>query len=377
MKIKKFTALAAASALAFTLTACGGDANSGNKTTESATTEAATNNAGSSDSGISGTINGSGASSQVNAQQAWRDAFVQKNSGATVNYEPTGSGTGREQFLTGKVAYAGTDSIFDEEELAKVGQGSQCASDVLIELPVYISPIAVAYNLPGVDNLNLTGETVAKIFKGEIKKWNDAAIAETNQGVNLPDLDIIPVNRSDDSGTSKNFQGYLQEAAPDVWTDKPSDTWPITGTQSAQQTSGVVNLVKTTEGAITYADYSQIGDLKAAKLQVGSDFVGPTPEAAAAIVDGSPATEDATDTRLTVDLKRDGSIEDAYPAVMISYLVACQDYKDASVGSLVKEFFTYVVSAEGQERAASAKGGNAPISDALRKEAEAAIAKIK
>ncbi len=376
MKMKKFSALAAATAVALTLSACGGNAD-GSKATNQAATEATSAAASNSGSGVSGTINGSGASSQVNAQQAWRDGFQAKESGVTVNYESTGSGTGREQFLAGDVSYAGSDSIFKAEERAQVGKNNQCASDVMLELPVYISPIAIAYNLPGVEELNLKSETVAKIFDQKITKWNDAEIAAANPGVELPDLDIIPVNRSDDSGTSENFQQYLAEAAPSAWTYEPSDTWPVTGTQSGQGTSGVVTLASSTEGAITYADYSQIKSLKAAKVSVGDDFVGPTPEAAAAIVDGSPATEDATDTRLTVELVRDGSIKDAYPVVMISYLAACQQYKDANTASLVKEFFTYVVSEEGQKYAAEANGGNAPISDTLRKEAQAAIDTIK
>ncbi|MDP9800657.1 phosphate transport system substrate-binding protein [Arcanobacterium wilhelmae] len=319
-----------------------------------------------------GTLNGSGASSQVNAQQAWRDTFT-KNTGIRVNYDSTGSGTGRQQFIAGQVAFAGTDSLLKEDELAKAAE--RCGSEPL-ELPLYISPIAVAFNLPGVKELNLDAETIAKIFAGKIATWNDPAIAAQNEGVNLPDLPVIPVNRADDSGTTKNFQQYLAQAAPKEWTAKPSDVWPIKGTQSAEQTSGVIELTKSTEGAVTYADASQVGELGTVKVKVAGEYLAYSPEAAAKIVDGSPLTKDATDRRVTFDLKRDGSVAGAYPIVLVSYLVACTSYPNAGDAANVKSYFEYMASKEGQEVAAKADGGNAPISDSLREKVNAAIALI-
>ncbi|SDU79839.1 phosphate ABC transporter substrate-binding protein PstS [Arcanobacterium phocae] len=324
------------------------------------------------DSPSSTTINGSGASSQVNAQQAWRDHFT-TTSGTVVNYDPTGSGTGRKQFIAGQVAYAGTDSILDAEEVEKAT--ARCGSEPL-ELPLYISPIAVAFNLDGVESLNLTASTIAQIFDGKISSWNDSRIARLNPGVSLPDLAIIPVNRADDSGTTENFQHYLIESAGGDWPYEASDTWPRTGTQSAEKTSGVVNLVTSTPGAITYADASQIGDLGTANVDVAGEFLPYSPQAAAKIVDGSAPTADASERRITVDLKRDGSIAGAYPIVMVSYLLACTDYEQAQTGHDVKDFLTYVASAEGQDTAAASNGGNAPISDELREKVMAAIGLI-
>lgn len=373
MKTMKISALAGATALALTLSACGGDA------TTSATTEAAkgdaTTQAADSGSNLSGTISGSGASSQQKAQQAWRDNFTIANSGVTVNYEPTGSGTGRQQFLSGQVQYAGTDSALKSEELAQVS--NTCKTDVAVELPVYISPIAIAVNLEGVKELKLDAPTIAKIFSGQIEKWNDPAIAATNSGVKLPDETIIPIHRAEKSGTTGNFQSYLEEAAPEIWTYGSEETWPIQGGQSAESTSGVVQLALSTPNSIIYADYSQIETLTPVKVKVGDEFIGPEPEAAARVVDDSPAAEGATDTLLNKDLKRDGSVKGAYPVVMLSYLIGCQEYKDASTGELVKAFFTYVVSEEGQKAAFAANGGNAPISDTLRKQAMAVIDTIK
>ncbi len=379
---RKAASLALAGALAVTLAACS-DTSEGEETPdvttdatdeqteeETADDEASTEAGGSSelptpiaDLGVSGSLNGSGASSQANAQQAWRDNFS-ADFGVTVNYNPTGSGTGREQFIGGAVSFAGTDSILDEEELAAAAQ--RCGSDI-VELPLYISPIAIAYNVPGVDSLNLSAANVAAIFSGEITNWNDEAIAADNEGVELPDLEIVPVNRADDSGTTENFVQYIIEAAGDeAWPYEAADAWPISGTQSAEKTSGVVDLTAQTEGAITYADASQIGDLPAANVEVNGEFLAYSPEAAAAIVDGSEPTADATDLILTVDLKRDGSIADAYPVVMISYIVACTEYEDAQEAANVKGYLSYMASDEGQQAATAAGGGNAPISDDLQ-----------
>lgn len=238
---------------------------------------------------------------------------------------------------------------------------------------MYISPIAVAYNLPGVDELNLSAENIADIFSGKVTKWNDDSIAKNNPDADLPDLDIIPVNRGDKSGTTQNFTQYLADAAGSAWSYEPAEVWPIDGTQSAEKTSGVVQLAQSTEGAVTYADASQIGDLKAAKVEVDGDFLELSAEAAAAIIDGSPAASDASDTVLTIDLKRDGSIADAYPIVLVSYLMGCQSYSDAATAANVKAYFSYVVSEEGQQAATDAGAGNAPISDSLRTKVQAAI----
>ncbi|MFT3943750.1 MAG: phosphate ABC transporter substrate-binding protein PstS [Ancrocorticia sp.] len=371
MKIarSKSTAFAAlAGALALTLSACqsGPQGEGANGGETGATTEGSTSNSG---SGLSGTINGSGASSQANAQQAWRDNFRALEGGVTVNYEATGSGTGRQQFVGGQVAFAGSDAELTDDE--RTAAAKRCGE--VLELPVYISPIAVAYNLPEVEELNLTAENIADIFSGKIKKWDDPKIAANNKDAKLPSVDVIPVNRADKSGTTENFTAYLGAAAPKAWADEPAETWPIEGTQSAEKTSGVVQLAQSVEGAITYADASQIGSLKAAHVDVNGEFLAYSPEAAAALVDGSPVSEHATDTILTIELARDGSVKDAYPIVMVSYLIGCQKYEDATTAANVQAYFTYVASSEGQQVATEAGAGNAPISDELRTKVQAAI----
>ena len=187
---------------------------------------------------ITGTLNGSGASSMAAGQEAWIAAFQMENPGVTVNYDPTGSGTGRKQLMEGATSFTGSDSYFKEEELG--GEFSSCAAGTLPwEFPIWISPIAVIFNLDGISSLNMDGATVAGIFAGDITKWNDAAIVATNPGVSLPDLAITAVHRSDESGTSKNFTDYLGAVAPDLWTVGAIEAWPAEyGGEGAQVNDG-------------------------------------------------------------------------------------------------------------------------------------------
>ncbi|WP_324649403.1 phosphate ABC transporter substrate-binding protein PstS [Georgenia sp. H159] len=367
---RRLAGIAAMSALALTLAGCGTDSSA-----EDNDTTTGTDSGG---SALSGSIAGSGASSQEAAVQGWIAGFMDQNPDVSVTYDPTGSGTGREQFLNGTVVFAGSDAAMDEEELE---QGAErCFDGEVIELPLYISPIAVAYNLPSVDaeHINMDPETIAGIFMGEITSWDDPAIADANPDVELPDLPITPVNRSDDSGTTENFTEYLSEAAGDVWTHGPVETWPISGTQSGAQTSGVVGVIEGAEGAIGYLDASRVEEgMGTVAVGVGDEYVPFSPEAAAAIVDNSPATEDATDLRLTIDLARDTTEAGTYPIVLISYSIACSQYDDEADAANVKAYLEYVASPEGQDRAAQPDvAGSAPISDDLRQRVQAALDQI-
>jgi phosphate transport system substrate-binding protein len=321
---------------------------------------------------IAGTIAGAGASSQQAAQEAWIAGFTGVNPEANITYDPSGSGAGRTQFLGGGVAFAGSDAALKDEEIT---QGkTRCNGDV-VEVPAYVSPIAVIYNLPGVSELNLAPATIAQIFDRKIVKWNDPAIAADNPGATLPDLAITPVNRSDKSGTTQNFADYLKVAAPEAWSYDVSDTWPVQGGEAAQGTSGVVGAVKAGQGAIGYADESQAKDLGQAKVKVGTAYVGPTAEAAAAVLEASPRIEGQGDSIFAYKLARDTTAAGTYPVVLTSYLIACSKYPDAATADLVKSYLTYVVSADGQKVAADTAGA-APLSDGLRSQIAPAVGAI-
>ena len=368
VKLNRFSALAGALvAGSLALTACGG---SSTGTADSSSSSSAGGSAS-----LSGNLNGAGSTAKQAAMQAWATNFQGTNPDVTVNYDPVGSGGGREQFLAGgATSFAGSDAALTDEELATAK--TRCGGADAMDLPVYVSPIAVAYNLPGVDSLQLAPDTIAKIFAGKITKWDDAAIKADNPDADLPSTDITTVHRSDDSGTTQNFTDYLSKAAPSSWTYPPAQTWPVKGGEAAEGTSGVIAAIKAGEGSVGYADHSQVGDLGSAALKVGTAYVLPSADAAAKVAELSQPTPGRPAGDLSIDVARDTTVAGAYPLILISYQIVCQQYDKASDAALVKAFETYVVSAEGQD-AASEAAGSAPLSDALREKVLASIAMIK
>jgi phosphate transport system substrate-binding protein len=331
----------------------------------------------SSASTLSGTLNGIGASSQGSAQEAWIAAFQTANTGVTVNYSPDGSGAGREAFMAGgqNAMFAGSDRALKTDELE--GTFGQCTDGTKpIDVPAYISPIAMIFQIDGVDELNLDPATAAGIFKGTITKWNDPAIVALNPDATMPDANITAVHRSDKSGTTENFAKYLNTAAKSVWDAEPADTWPYEGGEAAAQTSGVVDAVTGGTNVIGYADASKAGELGVAKIKVGEEFVGFSPEAAAAVVEASPEAEGREENDIAIDLDYTTEAAGVYPIVLVSYLIACQEYKDPTVGELVKAYLDYVTSTDGQQLAAD-QAGSAPLSDAIATQVKTAVESIK
>ncbi|MGL5928973.1 MAG: phosphate ABC transporter substrate-binding protein PstS [Dermatophilaceae bacterium] len=342
------------------LAACGDDNPTGTSTTADAGSGAS----------LSGQLKASGASSQESAMSAWIAGYQSKQPDVTVQYDSVGSGAGRENLLAGAVNFAGSDAALDEEERAKVT--SVCGEKGAMNIPVYISPIALPFNVRGVDSLQLKPDTIARIFDRKIATWNDPAIAADNPGVTLPATKITTVNRSDESGTTENFMEYLTAAAPSSWSYEADNAWPVKGGESAAKTSGVVEVVGSTDGAIGYADASAVGDLKSVKVGVGSEYVEISPEAAANVVDASTPEETGVEGDLALKLARDTTESGAYPIVLVSYHIVCSSYEDANTAELVKDFVGYVVSEEGQKASAEA-AGSAPISADLRTKAEASL----
>lgn len=338
----------------------------------------AANGGGGSDGGgeqgaASGQLAGAGASSAESAQGAWTQNFKALNPDAQVTYDAVGSGAGREQFLGGGVQFAGTDSALSEEEIEQSAE--VCQDGAAFDVPAYISPIAIVYNLEGVDDLQLSPETIAGIFDGEIKNWDDEAIAEDNPDADLPDTSITPVHRSDDSGTTENLTEYLSDTAGDAWPHDPAEEWPSEGGQSGDGTSGLVSVVEGGDGTIGYADASKAGNLGIAKLKVGDEYVEYSPEAAAQAVEASPREEGREENDIAIELDRTLDDPSTYPLVLVSYIALCDTYEDQETADLVKAYAGYVVSPEGQQASGEA-AGNAPLTEQLSSDATASIEAI-
>jgi len=319
---------------------------------------------------LSGDLVGAGSSAQQAAMQGWAAGFNSEQPDVTVNYDPVGSGGGREQFLAGGVDFAGSDAALSDDELAKAK--TRCNGSDVFELPNYVSAIAVVYNLPGVDGLQLSPDTLGKIFQGTITTWNDPAIAADNPDAQLPSTAITAVHRSDKSGTTKNFTDYLAKAAPSSWTGGAVDEWPTQGGEAGAQTSGLVQAVQAGEGAIGYADESQAGQLQIAKIKVGDQFVAPSAEAAAKVVGSSPQVSGRGQYDFALDLNRTTTDPSEYPIVLVSYHIGCTQYDDAAKAKLVQAFEAYVISEAGQKAAAD-QAGSSPISDDTRQKSQGAV----
>ncbi len=260
---KQAIAAGGAAIAVLAMAACSSSSSSSSSTAASSAASTPAAGTSSSAAAASGTINASGSSFQNTYQQAAIQAFKSANPSITVNYNSVGSGTGRSNLYSNTVLFAGSDSPIPASEKSKVPAGK-----TVLYFPVFIGPITLSYNLPGVTGLQLDATTIAKIFQGQITTWNDPAIKALNPSANLPSTAITPAVRSDSSGTTQNFALYLTNAAPSVWKLGSTSTikWPSTAHAGAQNT-GVASIVKTTPGAIGYVDFS---DAKASGLTFAS-----------------------------------------------------------------------------------------------------------
>lgn len=347
-------------------------------------TAATTDNSSSSDSTskstpISGNFSGAGASSQQAAVEAWIAGFQGTNPEAKIAYNPSGSGAGVQTFLTGATAWAGSDKALADDEVEQ--SKSVCTEGTAFDVPVYISPIAVVFNLKGVSDagkhINMDAATIAKIFDGKITKWNDPAIADQNKDLKLPDTAITVVHRSDKSGTTQNFVSYFKDVTPDNWTYDLSENWPNEVGQGAKGTSGVISTVKQADGTIGYADFSQVGDLGTVAVKVGDKYNEISAEAGSKVIGDSKQDDTVKgDNRIVIKINHATEAEGAYPIVLVSYDIVCPAYKDTKQTEFAKAWLTYVTSDEGQKAAQDA-AGTAPLPSSLKSEITKSIEAIK
>lgn len=241
---------------------------------------------------------------------------------------------------------------------------------------MYISPIAIAYNVAGLSDLKLDAPTIAAIFKGDIAAWNDLAIAGQNPGAPLPDAPITVVHRSDDSGTTQNFAEYLSANAKGVWDAGPSQTYPYDVGDAAKGTSGVADATRSASNSITYIDESGASGLSIAQLLVGDTYASISAAGAAAAVAASPLMAGRNANDLAVAIDRTNTDEGVWPLVLVSYLVLCQQYQDPATAKLVKAYAGFIVG-DAAQAAAAKEAGSAPLSADLAARVRQAIGSIQ
>ena len=370
VKIQRFGQVAALALVgSIALAGCGSDNNTGG----SGASGSAPGSSSASADCFSGTLNAEGSSAQKNAFEEAAASYSAACSGATINYNPTGSGAGIKQFIAGQVDFAGSDSALKTEEKDGVIESKAaeefCGSPAW-NLPMVTGPIAIAYNLPGVDELVLTPAVAADIFKGTITSWDDAKIAAVNTGVALPKTAVKVFFRSDESGTTENFTKYLKAAAGDVWTDEPGKKWTGKG-EGKEKSAGVAEGVKSTEGGVTYVEwsYAKDNDLGVAQVDNGGGAVELTGESVGKAVEAAKADGEGNDLRLKLDYATTEA--GAYPILLVTYEVVCSKNKDAEKGKNIKAFLKHFASPEVQKGLEEI--GYAPLPSSVQTKVEAAI----
>lgn len=346
-------AVAVSGALA--LTACGSD-DTGDKASDSSSSSSSAGTSSIKCDDAKGQLLSDGSSAQKNAIDAWVAEFS-KACGVQINYKAGGSGAGVTSFNQGQLAFAGSDSALKPEEITASKQ--VCKGGQGVDLPMVGGPIAVGYNLEGVDNLVLDAPTLAKIFDGKIKNWNDEAIKKLNPDAKLPDLKIQAYHRSDESGTTDNFTKYLKAATPENWKYEGGKAWQAKGGQAAAQSSGVAAGVKQTNGAIGYFELSYVADgMKAVSIDTGASApVAPSSDAASkAIADAKVV---GTGQDLALELNYATKAEGAYPITLVTYEIVCDKGNKADTLPATKAFLNYIASEDGQGKLADL--GYAPI----------------
>jgi phosphate transport system substrate-binding protein len=279
-------------------------------------------------------INGAGATFPYPIYSKWFDEYAKVDPSVRFNYQSIGSGGGQKQILSQTVDFGASDGPMTDDNLAK-------APGKILHIPTVAGAVVLTYNLPGSPALKLDGDTVAGIYLGQIKKWNDPKITALNPGVKLPDQDIVVVRRSDGSGTTFIFTDYLSKISGE-WKQKvgnnTSVNWPAG--IGGKGNEGVSGQVKQTPGAIGYVEliYALQNKMPFAELKnAGGKFVKPTIESITAAL----ATANIPDDFRFSMTNAPGP--DAYPIAGATWLLVYQQQKDPAKGKKLIEFLKWAL----------------------------------
>lgn len=371
MNLKRNGALIGALAVsALTLAACGSDNNAGSVEVDAsasgATCEGKEN------------LSGAGSSAQKNAMDNFVATYIavcqEKGTNVNVAYNPSGSGDGRTQFIANQIDFAGSDSAINGEQAEQAAE--RCAGNPAWNLPLVFGPVALAFNLDGVDNLVLDAETAAKIFNGTITTWNDPALVALNEGVDLPDLPITAIVRSDSSGTTDNFQQYLEVAANGAWTTGAGSDFTGGIGEGAKGSAGVAQAVAGSPGSITYVEksFADQNGLTIAQIDTGAGPVELNSETAGKAIEGAQFAS-AGGGDLTLDLTSIyGTTEEgAYPLVLATYEIVCSAGYDAETEAAMKSF---LISAANEGQTGLDEQGYVPLPAAFQEKLTESIESI-
>jgi phosphate transport system substrate-binding protein len=286
-------------------------------------------------------INGAGSTFDYPAFTKWFEAYGKIDSTVHFNYQSIGSGAGQQQLLKQTVDFGASDGPMSDANLAK-------APGKILHIPVVAGAVTISYNLPDNPKLKLDSDTIANIFLGNITKWNDPKIATLNPGVNLPDLAIVVVHRSDGSGTTFIFTDYLSSISP-VWADTAgkgtSVKWPAGIGLGAKGNEGVAGQVRQLSGAIGYVElaYAEQNKMSYADVKnAAGNFISPAPDSVSAALATAKIPDDFRFSMVNAPGDK------AYPISGASWVLIYQQQKDSERGKKLAEFLKWAVT-DGQK----------------------------
>jgi phosphate transport system substrate-binding protein len=279
-------------------------------------------------------INGAGATFPYPIYSKWFDEYTKVDPSVRFNYQSIGSGGGQKQILAQTVDFGASDGPMTDDNLSK-------APGKILHIPTVAGAVVITYNVEGNPALKLDADTIAGIFLGTIKKWNDPKIAATNSGVKLPDKDIVVVHRSDGSGTTFIFTDYVSKVSPE-WKSKvgtnTSVSWPAG--IGGKGNEGVSGQVKQTPGAIGYVEliYAIQNKMPYADIKNSAgEFVKPTLDSVTAALATANIPDDFRFSMTNAPGK------DAYPIAGATWLLVYQQQKDATKGKKLVEFLKWAL----------------------------------
>ena len=300
----------------------------------------------------------------------FNQAWGQYCPGKSVSYNPTGSGAGREQFIAGHVDFAGADSPLVADQIGPAAK--RCDGNPAWDLPLVFGPVALVYNLPGVQKLVLSSDALAKIFSGRITAWNDPILAALNPGVALADTKILPIYRADSSGTTDNVQKYLTAAAPQSWTRGVGTEFQGGVGEGATKSAGVIQAVRAAPGAIGYVEkgFADQGGVPYALIDTGNGVVSLTNDTASKAIQAAGFLADGNDLVLDLSPMYATQQPGTYPLVLATYEIVCSKGYDPDTSTAIKSFLS-VAATSGQAGLTSA--GYVPLPDKVKERLVTAI----
>jgi phosphate transport system substrate-binding protein len=293
-------------------------------------------------------LHASGSTAQQNAIEQFVYAYIRACPGYTLDYDANGSGKGVQEFVANETDLAGSDKPLDPAK-GQPDQARQRCGSPAWDLPAVFGPIAVTYNLDGVNALNLDGPTTAKIFNGTIKTWNDPAIKALNADAKLTDTPINVVFRDDKSGTTYNFQKYLDAASDGAWGKGADETFDGGVGQGASGNEGVSAALRAAEGSIAYNEWSFAVGHQLTMAQIvtsaGPDPVTITTDSVGKTIAGAKFAGEGNDLVVDTSSFYKPSQAGAYPIVLATYEIVCSKYPDSATGAAVKAFMQATIGA--------------------------------